>query len=159
MLGLDCNIATIANAICRKPGDACDNPFYSREPDEIEQRGHAWCAEKGFHAGAGSRDAPHDYPVNQRMKRIELGFERRSFIEFDFLVSCETDGRDSVCSRNLMLTGKAPKCNQLVSDKDNDGVCDKLDECMWDSNDEKDSSTGACLITSDVRSRYWFRSL
>ena len=136
----------------RKRGFACDNPFHSREPDEVDQREYAWCVEKGFHAEVGSNRAKsHHYPQEQRLKRIHLGFENRSFVEFDFLVSCEFGKADLACSRNLMLTGKAPECNQVVTDKDNDGVCDKLDECMWDPNNEKDSSTGTCVINADVR--------
>ena len=136
--------------IGRKPGFVCDNPFYSREPDDLEQREYAWCVEKDFHA-ADRNPAPDDYPAIQRMKRIELGFKKRSFIEFDFLVSCDMGRQDLACGRNLMLAGKAPECNQLVTDVDNDGVCDKLDECKWDPNNEKDSNTGACLRNANVR--------
>ena len=118
----------------------------------MEQREYAWCVEKGFHTEVGSKKSvPEHYPVNKALKRIHLGFENRSFVEFDFLVACESGKGDLACSRNFMLTGKAPQCTQLVTDKDNDGVCDKLDECMWDPNDEKDSSTGTCVINTDVR--------
>merc|ERR1712224_657160 len=48
-----------------------------------------------------------------------------------------------------MLTGRAPLCDQRVTDKDNDGVCDKLDECMWDAQNEKDPNTGICVIDAD----------
>ena len=50
-----------------------------------------------------------------------------------------------------MLSGKAPECTQNVTDVDEDGVCDKLDECMWDPRNEKDPNTGACAINADVR--------
>ena len=150
------NIVAIIVAAARKTGYACTNPFYSREPDEVEQREYAWCVDKGFHTMVGKNAVPNDYPVIQRLKRIELGFKTRSYIEFNFLVSCEVGKDELACSRNLMMTGKAPECNQLVTDKDNDGVCDKLDECMWDPSNKKDSNTGACLINAAVRNGHWF---
>ena len=101
-----------------------------------------------------SKQSRHeDYPVAQRLKRIELGFKKRSFIEFDFLVACEGGKLELACGRNLMLTGRAPLCDQSVTDKDNDGVCDKLDECMWDAQNEKDPNTGICVINADVRNK------
>ena len=134
----------------RKPGFQCDNPFFSREPDELLQREYDWCVEKRFHVPRGkSRAMDKSYPVKQRSKRIELAFKERSFVDFNFLVACETkntDGEILSCGRNLMMTGKAPECNQLVTDKDDDGVCDKLDECMWDPKNEKDPITGLCVI-------------
>ena len=150
--GLFFAVIVITIVTAHKTGFACDNPFHSREPDEVEQREYAWCVEKGFHTEVGSKKAvPEHYPVNKGLKRIHLGFENRSFVELDFLVACEFGKADLACSRNFMLTGKAPQCTQLVTDKDNDGVCDKLDECMWDPNDEKDSSTGTCVINTEVR--------
>ena len=146
-------LATVAGL---KTGYACDNPFYSREPDELAHREHAWCVEKGFHTVTGRKSAPDDYPVIQRLKRIELGFKKRSFIEFDFLVACESGHQELACGRNLMLAGKAPLCDQVVTDQDNDGVCDKLDECMWDPQNEKDPNTGICVINADVRNKRLF---
>ena len=137
----------------RKMGFACDNPFYSGEPDELAQREYDWCVENGFHTEVGTKRAVDEhYPKKQQFQRIHLGFQNRSFVEFDFLISCESGKDDLACSRNFMLTGKAPECNQLVTDVDNDGVCDKLDECMWDPSNEKDSNTGTCVINADVRS-------
>ena len=119
----------------------------------MEQREYDWCVAKGFHTPVGTKKArDKDYPVIQRLKRIELGFRERSFVDFSFLVACET-GKNAqlACGRNLMLTGKAPECTQNVTDVDEDGVCDKLDECMWDPKNEKDPNTGACAINADVR--------
>lgn len=107
-----------------------------------------------MHAKVGSgRAVENDYPVQQRLKRIELAFKERSFVDFSFLVACETSsGNDNLaCGRNLFLSGKAPRCDQVVTDNDNDGVCDKLDECMWDAKNQKDPNTGSCVINSDVR--------
>ena len=100
------------------------------------------------------RDPDEHYPVIQRLKRIELAFRERSFVDFDFLVACESGPDQLACGRNLMLTGKAPECTQAVTDKDKDGVCDKLDECMWDPKDEKDPNTGDCVINPDVRFKH-----
>jgi hypothetical protein len=136
----------------QKPGFQCDNPFYSREPDELDQREYDWCVDKGFHTKLGSkRDPDEHYPVIQRLKRIELAFRERSFVDFEFLVSCESGPDQLACGRNLMLSGKAPECTQNVTDMDEDEVCDKLDECMWDPKNEKDPNTGACVINADVR--------
>mgnify|MGYP003333793789 CR=1 FL=1 len=137
----------------QKPGFQCDNPFHSREPDELAQREYDWCVDKGFHTEVNStRDRDEHYPVVQRLKRIELAFRERSFVDFNFLVACESgEEQQLACGRNLMLTGKAPECTQNVTDVDEDGVCDKLDECMWDPRNEKDPNTGACAINADVR--------
>ena len=113
----------------------------------MAQREYDWCVDKGFHTKLGSeRDREEHYPVIQRLKRIELAFRERSFVDFDFLVACETGNAQLACGRNLMLTGKAPKCTQNVTDMDEDGVCDKLDECILDSKNEKDPNTGDCVI-------------
>merc|ERR1712037_700958 len=89
--------------------------------------------------------AEKDYPVVQRLKRIELAFKERSFVDFNFLVGCETCKDTLACGRNLLMTVKAPECNQLVTDKDKDGVCDKLDPCPVDPKNEKDPATGLCI--------------
>ena len=90
-------VITIVTA--HKTGFACDNPFHSREPDEVEQREYAWCVEKGFHTEVGSKKSvPEHYPVNKALKRIHLGFENRSFVEFDFLVACES-GKGDLANR------------------------------------------------------------
>merc|ERR1711937_345896 len=89
--------------------------------------------------------ADKDYPIVQRLKRIELAFKERSFLDFNFLVGCETGKDELACGRNLLITGKAPECNQLVTDKDKDGVCDKLDDCPVDPKNQKDPKTGLCL--------------
>ena len=119
----------------------------------MDQREYDWCVDKKFHTPVGSTKAQDKhYPVIQRFKRIELAFRERSFIDFNFLVACETGKNPQLaCGRNLMLTGKAPECNQAVTDKDKDGVCDKLDECMWDPKNKKNPNTGACAINADVR--------
>ena len=137
----------------QKPGFQCDNPFYSREPDELDQREYDWCVDKKFHTKLGSQRAQDKhYPVKQRLKRVELAFRERSFVDFNFLVACETGKNPQLaCGRNLMMTGKAPECTQAVTDKDKDGVCDKLDECMWDPKNKKNPNTGACAINADVR--------
>ena len=129
-----------------KAGFQCDNPFYSREPDELDQREYDWCVDKGFHTKLGSkRDPDEHYPVIQRLKRIELAFRERSFVDCDFLVACETGQDELACGRNLMLTGKAPLCTEVATDNDNDGVCD---ECIWDS---KDPKAAACKFIPKVR--------
>ena len=141
-----------------KAGFQCDNPFYSREPDELDQREYDWCVDKRFHTKSGSQRAQDKhYPVKQRLKRVELAFRERSFVDFNFLVACETGQAQLACGRNLMLTGKAPKCTQNVTDVDEDGVCDKLDECMWDPKDEKDPNTGHCVIDPNVRFKHCVR--
>ena len=135
-----------------KPGHQCDNPVYAREPDELEERTHDWCVKHGFHTQPGTkRSHEQDYPVKQRLKRVELSFKERSFVEFSFLVACESGSGELACGRNLMMSGRAAKCDQVVTDKDDDGVCDKLDECMWDIKNEKDPITGACVIATEVR--------
>ena len=138
----------------RKTGYICDNPFYSREPDEVKYRNYTWCVDKGFHKWSGKRYAEWDYKpdpgTDLRKKRIELAFKERSFVDFNFMVACENGPDPLACGRNLLFSGKAPECNQLVTDRDNDGVCDKLDDCMWDPQNEKDNS-GACVVNSDVR--------
>ena len=121
----------------------------------MDQREYDWCVGKGFHTKLGSqRDPDEHYPVIQRLKRIELAFKERSFVDFDFLVACENGPDQLACGRNLMLSGKAPKCTQAVTDMDKDGVCDKLDECMWDPKNEKDPNTGDCVINADVRFKH-----
>ena len=135
----------------KKTGFQCDNPLYSREPDELDHRKYDWCVDNGFHKPVGHKQAKNaQYPVTQRLKRIELAFRERSFVDFDYLVACET-GKDLLaCGRNLMLTGKAPLCTEIATDNDNDGVCDG---CIWDPEDAK---AGACEFNPKVRiKRAW----
>merc|ERR1719183_3180627 len=41
----------------KKVGFQCDNPFYSREPDELDQREYQWCVDKTFHKPVGHKQA------------------------------------------------------------------------------------------------------